>query len=124
MDIPVSKVIIHKLSGEVSLVEQDKIENISYSQVFIKQTRLIEIIWNSLLFLRFFLTFFQLHFMQLFSLDATIFLKYFEVFLGHENIKTMLKIGPNFFFSIANRPKTSQNLNCGFMKIAHHMTYV
>ena len=33
MDIPVSKVIIHKLSGEVSLLEQDKIENISYSQV-------------------------------------------------------------------------------------------
>ena len=80
MDIPVSKVIIHKLSGEVSLVEQDNIENISYSQVSIKQAHWIETIWNSLLILRFFLTFFQLHLMQLFNLDATIFLKYFEDF--------------------------------------------
>ena len=61
---PRTKVIIHKLRGEVSLVEQDTIEYVSYS------------IKNSIvIFLRKKLQFSHLHFMQLFSADATVFKK-------------------------------------------------
>ena len=52
--------------------------------------------------------------MQLFSADATMFLKVFQHFFAHENKKNkpqkLLIIGPIFFFSIANRPKISPNL--------------
>ena len=53
--------------------------------------------------------------MQLFSADATIFLKrFFIIFFAPENMKkTPLKVAhnwPQIFFSIANRPKTSSTL--------------
>ena len=59
------KVIIHKSRGEVSLVEQDTIEYVSRF---------------------FFKIFFQLHFMQLFSADATLFKKK-DSFFVYENMK-------------------------------------
>ena len=50
--------------------------------------------------------------MQLFSAEASMFL---FLFFAHENMKKtpqkLLLIGPNFFFSNANRPKFSPNLN-------------
>ena len=50
--------------------------------------------------------------MQLFSGDGTI--KKFNIFFVHKNMKkTASKVAhnqPNFFFSIANRPKISPNL--------------
>ena len=60
---PASKVIIHKLLGEVSLVKLDTIENVSAA--FLK----------CIFFLNTNLKFFHLHYMQLFSMEATIFLK-------------------------------------------------
>ena len=57
-----SKVIIHKSHGEVSLVEQDTIENVSAAYLkFI------------IILLRKNLNLFHLHFMQLFSADAKIY---------------------------------------------------
>ena len=58
------KVIIHKSGGEVSLVEQKTIENVS--------TAYLKFI---IIFLRKNLNFFHLHFLQLFSADTTIFKK-------------------------------------------------
>ena len=64
--------------------------------------------------------------MQLFSADATIF-KF--IFFAHENMKKkrpqkLLVIGPIFFFSTANVPRTSPNLKFCSMKLAHCTTYV
>ena len=63
--------------------------------------------------------------MQPFCADATIFKK---KYFAHENMKkTLSKVAhnwPNFFFSIANRPKTSPNLNFCSIKIDHRVTYV
>ena len=52
--------------------------------------------------------------MQFFSADATMFLKKtLNIFFAHEDMKKrsqkLFIIGPNFFFSIANPPKTSPN---------------
>ena len=66
--------------------------------------------------------------MQLLSAEAKIFLKKINLFFAPENMKKLLsKVAhnhPNFFFSIANRPKTSPNLNFCSIKIAHRVTYV
>ena len=68
--------------------------------------------------------------MQLFSADATMFLNiYFLNFLPPKTWKKLpqklLIISPQFFsFSIANRLKTSPNLNLCSLKIAHRATYV
>ena len=58
--------------------------------------------------------------MQLFSAEATTYKK-----IAHENIKnTPSKVAHNQpnFFSIANRPKTSRNINFCSIKIAHRAT--
>ena len=61
-----TKVIIHKSCGGVSLVEQDTIEYVSWS-----------ILKASLNFRK--LSFFYLHFMQLFSADAKMFFEFFLI---------------------------------------------
>ena len=64
--------------------------------------------------------------MQLFSANTTIFKKQLNCFFALENIKKrpqkLLIIGPNFFFRIANRTKTSTNLNFCSIKIALRAT--
>ena len=60
----VSKIVMHKSFGEVSLVEQDTIENVSVAYIKFKMK-----------FPKENLPFFNLHFMRLFSADAKIFLK-------------------------------------------------
>ena len=62
--------------------------------------------------------------MQLFSADTTLFNFFAPKNMKQLTSKELLIIGPNFFVSIANRPKTSPNLNFCFIKIAHHVTYV
>ena len=63
--------------------------------------------------------------MQLFSTDATMFKK---KKIAHENVKNppskVAQKQRNIFFSIANRLKTSPNLNFCPIKIAHLATYV
>ena len=73
--------------------------------------------------------FFYLFSMQLFSSDATIFSKkIFFLFFDHKKLKKPpSKIAhnrPKLFFSIANRPKTSPNINLCSIKIVHRVTYV
>ena len=77
-----TKVIIHKSRGEVSLVEQDTIENVSAAYLkFI----IIILRKNS--------NFFQLPFMQLFSAEATISKK---KYFAYENMKkTPSKVAHN-----------------------------
>ena len=76
----------------------------------------------------FFPLFFQLHFMQLFSAEATIFFRIKVKKIDDENFKKLpSKIAhnrPNSFYSIVKRPKTSPNLNFCSIKIAHVATYV
>ena len=58
--------------------------------------------------------------MQLFSADATIFLK--KTWKNHP--QKLPIIGPIFMGGIAHRPKTSPNLNFCSIKIFHCVTYV
>jgi hypothetical protein len=65
--------------------------------------------------------------MQLFSADGTIFKKQNKMFFAPENMeKPTSKVAhdlPKFiFFSIANRPKTTPNLNFYSIKIANCVT--
>ena len=65
--------------------------------------------------------------MQLFSADATMFKKKINIFFAPENMKkTPSKVAHNrprpFFFSTANRPKSSPNLNSCSIKISHRGT--
>ena len=87
------KVIIHKSGGGISLVEKDTIEYVS---------------WTIIKFSRFFC----LHFVQLFSGDATIFLRNFEIFFcpWKQHPQKLLIINPNLFFRYCqpaqNQPKS------------------
>jgi hypothetical protein len=65
--------------------------------------------------------------MQLCGGQATIFKNNKKKFAPERMKKALSKVGhnqPNFFFSIANRFKTSPNLNSCCIKIAHHVTNV
>ena len=72
--------------------------------------------------------FFHLHLMQLFSTDITVFSKYYQIYLLSLKIwknkpQKLLNIRP-IFFSIANQPKTSPNLNFCSIKTTHRATYI
>ena len=98
----IPKVIIDKSRGEVSLLEQDTIENVSKPIKNQKERK-------------------KNHFMQLFSEDTTMFL-FIYLFYQKKRPQKLLIIGPNvFFFSNANRPKSSCNLNSCSKKISHHV---
>ena len=104
-----------KSRGGVSLVEQDTIELcfLAYLKFMIKFLRKKNKFFTFILY-TFLVRTIQYIFQNLF-------------FFAHEGIKKrpqkLLIIGP-IFFSIANRPKTSTNLNFCSMKIAHRVTYV
>ena len=62
--------------------------------------------------------------MQLFSADTTIFKKKIAPKNMKKPTSKVAHNWPQFFFSIANQPNTSPNLNFCSIQIAHRATYV
>ena len=116
----VIKVILEKSRDEVSLMEQDSIENVSKPIKFFEKNIFFNFFREKKCLYNFILCNFLVWTLQFFHFVFYFFCLTTKTWKNRP--KKLLMIGPIFFFSNANQPKSSPNLKSCSIKISNRGT--